>query len=81
MSHRHLSDHLSDLVESVLSDLERSKMIEIGGEDETDLEALNWGVVASYYYLNYSTIELFVQSLQPKTKTKVCCCSMRAGVW
>ena len=71
MSHRHLSDHLSDLVENVLADLEKSKMIDIGGEDETQLEGLNWGMIASYYYLNYSTIELFVESLTGKTKTKV----------
>ncbi len=71
VSHRHLSDHLSDLVENVLADLEKSKMIDIGGEDETQLEGLNWGMIASYYYLNYSTIELFVESLTGKTKTKV----------
>ena len=73
VSHRHLSDHLSDLVENVLADLEKSKMIDIGGEDETQLEGLNWGMIASYYYLNYSTIELFVESLTGKTKTKVIC--------
>ena len=55
----------------MLADLEKSKMIDIGGEDETQLEGLNRGMIASYYYLNYSTIELFVESLTGKTKTKV----------
>ena len=73
MSHRHLSDHLSDLVENVLADLEKSKMIDIGGEDETQLEGLNWGMIASYYYLNYSTIELFVESLTGKTRPRYFC--------
>lgn len=40
-SHRHLSDHLSDLVENTLSDLEQSKVISI--EDEMDLSPLNLG--------------------------------------
>ena len=30
VSHRHLSDHLSDLVEQTLSDLEASKVTAVG---------------------------------------------------
>jgi replicative superfamily II helicase len=41
-SHRHLSDHLSDLVENTLSDLEQSKVISV--EDEMDLSPLNLGM-------------------------------------
>ena len=44
VSHRHVSDHLSELVESVLSDLEQSKLIAI--EDDMDLEPLNLGMIA-----------------------------------
>lgn len=39
MTHRHVSDHLSDLVERVLGDLEAGKVIAI--EDDMDLEPLN----------------------------------------
>jgi pre-mRNA-splicing helicase BRR2 len=49
-----LSDHLSELVESTLSDLEQSKCIAI--EDEMDVQPLNLGMIASYYYINYTTI-------------------------
>ncbi len=49
MSHRHLSDHLSDLVENTLADLERSRVIAV--EDEMDLSALNLGMIAAYYYI------------------------------
>lgn len=54
MSHRHLSDHLSELVENTLHDLEQSKCISI--EDEMDVAPLNLGMIAAYYYINYTTI-------------------------
>eukprot|EP00887_Chlorella_sp_A99_P002917 scaffold6.g2917.t1 len=68
VTHRHVSDHLSDLVETVLSDLEQSKMIAI--EDDMDLEPLNLGMIAAYYYTAYTTLELFAASLTAKTKLK-----------
>eukprot|EP01041_Mallomonas_annulata_P002895 gene2895-5684_t len=67
-SHRHLSDHLSDLVESTISDLEESKCVSV--DDEMDLSALNPGMIASYYYIQYTTVELFASSLTAKTKIK-----------
>ncbi|XP_026313942.1 putative U5 small nuclear ribonucleoprotein 200 kDa helicase [Hyposmocoma kahamanoa] len=54
VTHRHLSDHLSELVESTLADLEQSKCIAV--EDEMDVQPLNLGMIASYYYINYTTI-------------------------
>ncbi|XP_010537248.1 PREDICTED: DExH-box ATP-dependent RNA helicase DExH12 [Tarenaya hassleriana] len=68
VSHRHLSDHLSELVENTLSDLEASKCIEI--EDEMDLSPLNLGMIASYYYISYTTIERLSTVLASKTKMK-----------
>nr|CAH7746700.1 unnamed protein product [Callosobruchus chinensis] len=68
VSHRHLSDHLSELVEGTLSDLEQSKCISI--EDEIDCIPLNLGMIAAYYYINYTTIELFSLSLNSKTKIR-----------
>jgi hypothetical protein len=43
----------------------------IGIEDEMDLSPLNLGMIASYYYITYTTIELFANSLTPKTKVCV----------
>ena len=54
VTHRHLSDHLSELVENTLADLEQSKCIAI--EDDMDLSPLNLGMIAAYYYINYTTI-------------------------
>ncbi|EOY19725.1 U5 small nuclear ribonucleoprotein helicase, putative isoform 2 [Theobroma cacao] len=68
VSHRHLSDHLSELVENTLTDLEASKCITI--EDDMDLSPLNLGMIASYYYISYTTIERFSSSLTSKTKMK-----------
>ena len=49
VSHRHVSDHLSELIEATLADLERSRVISV--EDEMDLSALNLGMIAAYYYI------------------------------
>ena len=68
VSHRHISDHLSELVERVLGQLEESHMIAI--EDDADLDPLNLGMIAAYYYIAYTTIELFASSLKAGTKLK-----------
>ena len=68
VSHRHLSDHLSEIVENTLNDLQASKCITI--EDNMDLSTLNLGMISSYYYINYTTIERFSSSLTSKTKMK-----------
>lgn len=67
VSHRHLSDHLSELVEQTLSDLEQSKCISI--EDEMDVAPLNLGMIAAYYYINYTTIG------EGNAGGSACCCS------
>ncbi|KAF9504269.1 hypothetical protein BS47DRAFT_1355400 [Hydnum rufescens UP504] len=68
VSHRHLSDHLSELVENTLNDLVMSKCIAI--EDEMDVTALNLGMIAAYYNISYVTVEVFSMSLKEKTKLK-----------
>jgi pre-mRNA-splicing helicase BRR2 len=67
VSHQHLSDHLSDLVENTLNDLVNSKCIAIGEflqrsvmtssdlvflEDEMDVSPLNLGMIAAYYNIS-----------------------------
>ena len=66
--HRHISDHLSELVEQTLNDLQQSKCIAV--EDEVEVTPLNLGMIAAYYYINYTTIELFSRSLTHRTKFK-----------
>ena len=57
VTHRHLSEALSELVESTLKDLENSQCIAI--KDDIDTLPLNLGMIASYYYISYATIGSF----------------------
>eukprot|EP01117_Protostelium_nocturnum_P002099 TRINITY_DN1273_c1_g1_i6.p1 TRINITY_DN1273_c1_g1~~TRINITY_DN1273_c1_g1_i6.p1 ORF type:complete len:667 (+),score=271.68 TRINITY_DN1273_c1_g1_i6:29-2029(+) len=66
-SNNHISDHLSDLIERNLGYLEESKCIAV---DELDVQPLNLGMIASFYNIRYSTIEIFSSSLKSKTKLK-----------
>ena len=68
VTYRHLSDHLSEVVENTLAELEHSKCISI--EEDMDTAPLNLGMIAAYYYINYTTIELFSMSFNNKTKIK-----------
>jgi len=68
VSHQHLSDHLSQLVENTLNDLVNSKCITI--EDEMDVSALNLGMIAAYYNISYVTVEVYTLSLKETTKLK-----------
>jgi hypothetical protein len=45
------------------------------GQDEMDLSPLNLGMIAAYYYISYTTVELFAASLTAKTKQKARCWS------
>lgn len=66
--HQQLSDHLSELIESVLTDLEESKCLAV--EDDMDLVPLNLGMIAAFYSISYITVELFASSVTSKSKTR-----------
>lgn len=68
VTHVHLSNNMSELVEDTLSELQEAKCVTI--EDEYEISALNLGMIAAYYYINYSTIALFDASLTAKTKIR-----------
>ncbi|XP_039450456.1 putative U5 small nuclear ribonucleoprotein 200 kDa helicase [Culex pipiens pallens] len=62
VTYRHLSYHLSELVESTLSDLEQS--ISISVEDEMDTLPLNLGMIAAYLLLHHDrAVQLVVESI------------------
>ena len=67
-SNSDLSEHLSEMVEAVVSALEESKCCKI--TDEGDISPLNLGMIASYYYVQYRTIELVASSVTAKTKSR-----------
>lgn len=63
-----LSEHLSEMIESVVGDLEESKCCKITNEGL--ISPLNLGMIASYYYVQYRTIELIASSITSKTKNR-----------
>ena len=67
-THQHLSDHLSALVEDTVTDLEESKCIAV--EEDMELSALNLGMISAFYYIQYTSVELFASSVSPKTRIK-----------
>ena len=68
VKYRHLSNHLSKRVQFTPAELEHFKFISI--EDDMDTAPLKLGMIAAYYYINYTTIELFSMSLNNKTKIR-----------
>jgi len=67
-SHSALSDFLSDLVETTLSELTEAKILAI--EDEMDILPMNQAMIAAYYNITWTTLQTFTLSLTAKTKLK-----------
>ena len=53
-SHQHLSDYLSELVESTVHTLEQAQCV--AEKNEVDLEPLNLGLISAFYYVKVATI-------------------------
>jgi len=63
----HLNDYLSEIIDKTLVDLEKSGCI---SNVENFISSLNYGRIAVFYYVKYSTINLFAQSLTENKKIK-----------
>ncbi|KAJ1680235.1 Pre-mRNA splicing [Spiromyces aspiralis] len=68
-THGHLSDYLSELIETTLQALSDARCVVID-EDEMDVSASNLGMIAAYYQVRYLTIEMFAHSLTATTKLR-----------
>lgn len=68
VSHQELSDHLSEVIETVVADLARSACLAV--EEEIELVPLNLGMVAAFYYVSHETVELFSSTVGKRTKIK-----------
>ncbi|CBZ54476.1 RNA helicase-related protein required for pre-mRNA splicing, related [Neospora caninum Liverpool] len=68
VTHQHLSDYLSELVESGVHTLEQAQCV--SEQNDVDLQPLNLGLVAAFYYVKVDTIELFNRSLTPTCKRR-----------
>ena len=60
---QHINDHLSELIEQTVEDLQKAKCLTVG-EDEMSLEISNLGRIAAFYYLKYQTLETFASHLE-----------------
>lgn len=77
-THAAFSDYLSELVEGVLDDLTEAKCIvqEEEHEDEAeasggaDLSPLNLGMIAAYYSLHYTSVEVFARSVSGEMRLR-----------
>lgn len=70
VSPTHLSEHLSELIESAVESLGTAQCLEVDAEDETTLSPLNLGLIAAFYYVRYTTIDLLNRSLSATIKRK-----------
>jgi len=68
VSSAHLSNHLSEFVEQTIDDLVEYGCIR--KEDDMSLQKVNGGMIASYYYIRTSTVDIFSQVLSSKRKLK-----------
>ena len=68
-SHRHLSDFLSELVDTTLGNLAAAQCVAVA-DDDVGVSPLNLGMIASYYYVASTSVEVFASSLTAKTKLK-----------
>jgi pre-mRNA-splicing helicase BRR2 len=64
----HLSEFLSEMVETILGDLEESRCCKINEEGE--ISPLNLGMIAAYYYIQYKTVDIIASSVTAKTKIR-----------
>lgn len=64
-----ISDYLSNLTESTIEDLDEMKCISFN-EDDSLLQPINLGIIASYYYINTNSIGLFADNISEETKMK-----------
>lgn len=63
-----INNYLSELIENTVEELEGSKCIAV--EEEMELVPLNLGIIASYYYISFSTLDNFAKNLQSTIKMK-----------
>eukprot|EP00429_Kryptoperidinium_foliaceum_P049989 CAMPEP_0176116146 /NCGR_PEP_ID=MMETSP0120_2-20121206/58331_1 /TAXON_ID=160619 /ORGANISM="Kryptoperidinium foliaceum, Strain CCMP 1326" /LENGTH=2173 /DNA_ID=CAMNT_0017450395 /DNA_START=42 /DNA_END=6563 /DNA_ORIENTATION=+ len=68
VTHQHLSDHLSEVVENTVEGLERFGCCSI--EDDVELAPANLGLIAAYYYIRHTTIETFSRCVNENTKRR-----------
>jgi pre-mRNA-splicing helicase BRR2 len=65
---RHISDHLSELVETATTELTENKLISL--EDEINVIPLNLGMIASFYGISSLSIDMMSTTITEKVKLR-----------
>jgi pre-mRNA-splicing helicase BRR2 len=65
---RHISDHLSELVESSVTELTENKLISL--EDEINVIPLNLGMISSFYGISSLSIDMMSTTITEKIKLR-----------
>ena len=69
----HKNDHLSELIEAAVEELVEAECLFVQEDDrgeEAALVPINGGMIASHYYINVSTISIFVKYIKETSKWK-----------
>lgn len=66
------NEHLSELIENAVEELIEAECIVIEEDEETEasLVPINGGMIASHYYINVTTISIFVKYIKENSKYK-----------
>ena len=63
-----INNYLSELIEATIEELQESKCIAI--EEDNELESINSGIIANYYYINLATVRTFTEKITAISKLK-----------
>jgi len=63
-----INNYLSELIETTIEELHESKCIAV--EEDNELEAINSGIIANYYYINIETVKSFSERINANSKFK-----------
>jgi pre-mRNA-splicing helicase BRR2 len=62
------NEHLSELIENSVEELVQAECIYV--EDDFNLSVINGGMIASHYYINITTISIFMKFIKETSKWK-----------
>ncbi|CAD8200123.1 unnamed protein product [Paramecium pentaurelia] len=63
-----INNYLSELIETTIDELHESKCIAV--EEDNELEAINSGIIANYYYINIETVKNFSDKINANSKLR-----------
>jgi pre-mRNA-splicing helicase BRR2 len=61
-----INNYLSELIETTIDELHESKCIAV--EEDNELEAINSGIIANYYYVSIDTVKNFADKINAHCK-------------